>query len=197
MTEVRESRTKQCPKCGETKPNAQFKRRLSLAQSRAVLRNPNITTNYMADSKLCKACQPKRKPPRLLSIKEIRTRVSNGDMHSITGELKIQQMREDLPKIRSRTMKERWQKVRDKPIKELKDNLQKQVAIYARRYHAYKITPKAQHALIEQHRWNYQEAKRVRDVLMDRAKTGTNVPTDVKINELIKPKQYQHNEGEA
>jgi len=142
----------------------------------------------MADSKLCKACQPKRKPPRLLSIKEIRTRVSNGDMHSVTGEMKIKQMREDIPKIRSRVMKEEWQKRRNAPIKELKINLQQQVAKYARRYHAYKATPKAQHAMIEQHSWNYAEAKRVRNFLMDRAQSGHHVPTDTRIESLIKPK---------
>lgn len=188
-------REKQCTKCKQFKPTNQFKRRLSLAQSRAVLRNPNITANYMADSKLCKACQPKRKPPRLLSIKEIRTRISNGDMHSVTGEIKIKQMREDIPKMRSRVMKEEWQKRRNVPVKELKKNLAQQVAKFASRYHATKSN-NPQHAMLEQHRWNYEEAKRVRNYLMDRAQSGHYVDPTTRIESLIKPKQY-NTQGEA
>jgi hypothetical protein len=60
-----------------------------------VLRNPNITTNYIADSKLCKDCQPKRKPPRKLTAKEIRTRITNKDIHYITGETLLKKKREE------------------------------------------------------------------------------------------------------
>jgi hypothetical protein len=111
----------------------------------------------------------------------------------VLGELKIKQMREAIPQRRSRVMKEYWEKKRLTPIKELHAHLQKQVAKYARRYHAYKATPKAQHAMIEQHRWNYDEAKRIRNFLMDRAQSGTNVPTDTDIQTLFKPKP----QGEA
>ena len=179
------TKTKLCPKCRQTKPTNQFKRRLSLAQSRAVLRNPNITTNYIADSKLCKACQPKRKPPRLLSIKEIRTRISNGDLHPILGEAKIKELRENIPKIRSRVMKEHWQDKRNAPIKELKKNLAQQVAKFASRYHATKSND-PHHANLPQHKYSYDEAKRVRDDLLSRATSGEAIDPTIKINELIK-----------
>lgn len=178
-------KTKHCVKCGETKPSAQFKRRLSLAQSRAVLRNPNITTNYIADSKLCKLCQPKRKPPRLLTIKEIRTRISNGDIHSVTGEIKIKQMQEAIPKRRSKVMKEYWQNKKTKPIEELKVALAQQVAKYANRYNALK-SYNPQHADLPQYKYSYDEAKRVRDSLLSRARSGEVIDPTIKISELIK-----------
>lgn len=183
-------REKQCPKCKQFKPTTQFKRRLSLAQSRAVLRNPNITTNYMADSKLCKSCQPKRKPPRLLSIKEIRTRVSNGDLHPILGEAKIKQLREEIPQRRAKVMKEHWQKVKTKPATELKKHLSQQVAKFASRYHATKSN-NPQHAMLEQHRWNYEEAKRVRDMLLEKINKGGDIDPTIQIELLMKPKQYK------
>jgi len=88
-------------------------------------------------------------------------------------------------------MKEYWQKKREGWIEILKANLQSQVTHYANRYYSYKnqmpeqSTPQ-QHAMLDQHSYNYAEAKRIRQDLMEQAKTGTNVPTDVKINELIK-----------
>jgi hypothetical protein len=177
-------REKQCPKCGETKPSTQFKRRLSLAQSRAVLRNPNITTNYMADSKLCKACQPKRKPPRKLSIKEIRTRITNKDMHYITGEMLLEKKKQAIVKGRSRVMKETWEKRKTQPYKTLKRNLQDQLNRYGNRHFA---STHLQDATREQNRWNYQEAKRIREDLLNRALNGEDIPPLIQIASLIKP----------
>ena len=184
-------KTKTCTSCKQTKPNAQFKRRLSIAQSRAVLRNPKINTPYIADSKLCKACQPKRKPPRLLSIKEIRTRVSNGDIHQVIGEMKIKEMREALPKRRAKVMREHWQKIKSEPINALKKHIQQQVAKFARRNNASKYL---QDATKEQNSWNYEQAKRVRDMLVERIDNGGHVEPTIDIQTLFKPKQY--NQGE-
>jgi hypothetical protein len=181
MTEVRE---KTCIKCGQTKPSAEFKRRLSLAQSRAVLRNPNITTNYIADSKLCKACQPKRKPPRKLTAKEIRTRMTNKDMHYITGELLLEKKREGINQGRSRVMREHWQKRKDKPLVLLKRHLQDQLNRFGNRHFASKHL---QDATKEQNRWNYQEAKRIMKDLLEQAYAGVEIPQDVQIASLIPP----------
>jgi hypothetical protein len=82
-------------------------------------------------------------------------------------------------------MKEHWQGVKAKPIKELQRNLAQQVAKYANRYNALKSYD-PQHANLEQHRYSYDEAKRVRDDLMDRANAGEKIAVDVKLNELIK-----------
>jgi hypothetical protein len=179
-------REKQCASCGETKPSKEFKRKLTIAQSRAMLRNPKITTPYIADSKRCKSCQQELKRHTPLSIKDIRNKVSTGDMHSVIGEAQIKQMRDALPKKRAKVMKEYWQEKKAKPIKELQDSLQQQVATYARRYHSYKATKTAQHAMLEQHSYNYEQAKQIRDDLLDRARAGEKIAVDVKINELIK-----------
>jgi hypothetical protein len=88
-------------------------------------------------------------------------------------------------------MKEYWEKKRALWQDELKANLQKQVTTYANRYYSYQnnmpedATP-AQHALLDQHRYNYAEAKRIRQDLIDRVKAGEVVEPAVKINELIK-----------
>jgi hypothetical protein len=181
MTEVRE---KQCIKCGATKPSAQFKRRLSLAQSRAVLRNPNITTNYIADSKMCKDCQPKRKPPRKLTVKEIRTRITNKDMHYVTGELLLEKKREGVNQGRSRVMRQYWETKKNQPIAKLKRHLQDQFNRIRNRHYASK---NLQDATKEQNRWNYEEAKRIMQDLLEQAKNGVNVPHDVQIASLTKP----------
>lgn len=184
-------REKTCTKCGETKPTSQFKRRLSLAQSRAVLHNPNINTHYIADSKLCKDCQPKRKPPHKLTAKEIRTRMTNGDLHPILGEAKLKQKREALNHGRSRVMKEYWQDKKSEPYKKLKRHLQDQLNRFGNRHFASK---NLQDATKEQNSWNYQEAKRIMADLLDRASNGETIPHDVQIASLIPPLT---NEGET
>jgi hypothetical protein len=90
-------------------------------------------------------------------------------------------------------MKEYWQKKKLGWQGELKANLQTQVTKYASRYYSYKnnlpdyeLWTTAQHALLDQHSYNYAEAKRVRQDLMDRVAKGEEIAVDVKINELIK-----------
>jgi hypothetical protein len=190
MTEVRE---KQCSKCKQTKPSKEFKRRLSIAQTRAVLKNPNATTNYMADSKLCKDCQPKLKPPRLLTNKEIRNRITDGDLRRGLGEAILSKRKEILPKRRSKIMKERWQKVKNEPIKQLKAHIQKQFAKFASRHRGAKYL---QDATRLQNSWNYQEAKRIRDDLVERIDRGEHIDPSIQIHTLFKPQptKEKHNE---
>jgi len=94
-------------------------------------------------------------------------------------------------------MKEYWQKKKIGWVDELRINLQKQVTKYANRYYSYQNqmpenpTPR-QHALLDQHDYNYAEAQRIRKDLLEQAKKeaeagfATTVAKDVKINELIK-----------
>jgi hypothetical protein len=92
-------------------------------------------------------------------------------------------------------MKEYWQKKKLGWQDELKTNLQKQVTTYANRYYSYKnnmpedATPK-QHALLDQHKYNYAEAKRIRQDLLEQAQqaveSGREFSPDTRINELIK-----------
>ena len=179
-------REKQCIKCKQTKPSTEFKRRLTLAQSRAMLRNPNITTRYTADSKRCKACQPKRKPPRELTSKENRTRMSNGDMNKTMGELKLQQIKDTIPHTRSRVMKEHWENIkRTLPYKTLKLKLADQVNRYGNRHFA---SRNLEDATQEQNSWNYIEAKRIRKDLLEQARNGVEIPSTIQIASLIKPK---------
>ena len=190
MTEVRE---KQCSKCKQIKPSKEFKRRLSLAQTRAVLRNPNATTNYIADSTMCKSCQPKLKPPRLLTNKEIRNRITDGDLRRGLGEAILAKRKETLPKRRSKVMKERWQKVKNEPIKQLKAHIQKQVAKFASRHRGAKYL---QDATRLQNAHNYAEAKRIKSYLLDRAMSGHYVDPSIDIQTLFKPQptKGKHNE---
>lgn len=181
MTEVRE---KTCPTCNKTKPSKEFKRRLSLAQSRAVLRNPNVTTNYIADSKHCKSCQKKAKPPRLLTDKEIRNRITNGDLRRALGEAILDARRRDLPERRSRALKVAWAKTKGEPIRQLKLKIGQQVAKYAKRHYA---SPDLKNPTQELNKWNYAEARRVRDELVERIDKGEHVDPDVQIEQFFRP----------
>lgn len=65
-----------CSKCGAIKPLAEFKRKLSLLQSRAM----GYAGNYPLEvvSKYCKACQPASKPLRALPKRQLAEMVSQG-----------------------------------------------------------------------------------------------------------------------
>jgi len=83
-------------------------------------------------------------------------------------------------------MKEQWQKRRTGWIKTLNDNLQQQVGTYRNRYYAYKAIKREQmfplqHAMLEQHRQNYEQSMQIKKDLMDRAKAGEKIEVDVQI----------------
>jgi hypothetical protein len=180
-----------CKTCGETKPKKEFHRVLTLAQSKALLKKPNLTTRHTLYSSLCRDCRNQRKRRTPLSIKDIRNKITSGDMNPTIGEALITEKREALPRKRSKVMKEYWEKKRLGWVDILKANLQTQVTTYAQRYYSYKnnmpeqATPQ-QHAMLEQHSYNYKEAQRVRKDLMGRVAKGEEIAVDVKINELIK-----------
>ena len=183
--------TKTCASCNETKPLKEFKRRLSLAQTRAFLRQPNATTRYITDSKNCSSCRQQRKRYKPLTQKQIRSKITTGDMHHVIGEAKLQKIRQAIPKRRAKVMKEYWEKKRLGWQDELKTNLQKQVTAYANRYYSYQNqmpeqpTPN-QNALLLQHSYNYKEAQRVRKDLMERARGGEVIDPATKIETQIK-----------
>lgn len=180
-----------CSSCGETKPKKEFHRILTLAQSRAMLRNPNLKTRHTLYSKLCRSCRSQRKRRTPLSIKEIRSKITSGDMHATLGEALIKDKREAIPQKRSKVMKEYWQKKRTGWVEILKANLQAQVTTYANRYYSYKNqmpenpTPR-HHAMLEQHSYNYAEAKRIRQDLLEQAKAGREFSPDINIATQIK-----------
>jgi len=180
-----------CKTCGETKPKKEFHRILTLAQSKALLKKPNLTTRHTLYSSLCRTCRNQRKRRTPLSIKELRNKITSGDLNPIIGESLITQKKQAIPKARARVMKEYWQKKRTLWQDEVKTNLQKQVTTYANRYYSYQNhlpedpTPN-QNALLLQHSYNYKEAQRIRQDLMNKIKAGEVIAVDVQINELIK-----------
>jgi hypothetical protein len=175
---------KECTRCNQTKNIKQFKKRLTLAQTKAFLKQPNATTRFITTSTTCKQCRAKRSKP--LTIKQIRTKISTGDMHPVKGELKIKQMVESLPKRRSKVMKEYWQKKKAKPNNELKINIQKQVDKYRARYATSK---NKQDASLAQNSWNYEQAKQVRKELIERMNEGEVFAVDLRIEQFFKTKQ--------
>ena len=200
-------REKQCTRCNETKPINEFKRRLTIAQSRAMLRNPNIKTNYITTSKRCKACQAELKRHRPLSTKEIRTKISTGDLHKTIGEAMLEERRKAIPETRSRVMKEYWAKKKTEWVTPLKAKIQRQVAKYKNRYQAYrrnleksneagKPSTTAQHAKLIQHSWNYKEAQRVRDEVFKQIDKGKRYEPLFHIQTLIKPMKYNQGEND-
>ena len=151
--------TKQCASCKEHKPKAEFKRTLTLRQTKALLRSSTISTRHTSISKNCKACRkPRGNKRRKLSVKEIKNKMASGDMHQLVGEAKIKQMVESLPKIRSRVMRAYWQKKKDEPLTNLIATLKKEARSHNNRYHALKSRDPS-NPLLPIHLANYLRTK--------------------------------------
>ena len=185
---------KTCTMCKETKPKAEFKRRLTLAQSAHYLRRASVSVRTSVISVRCKDCWKNSKRKTKLTRKEILNKVASGDMHSVTADIELRKRKEDLPKIRSRIMKEYWLGKKVSYLKQLNDNLQKQVSNYGNRYRNTKSKLKASlekhetthHALLEQHSKNYTLAKQIKKDLMARARGGEVIDLDTKLMTLMK-----------
>ena len=126
-----------CNKCGETKPRAEFKRRLTAEQYSKAL-NRRVETGTSVISSLCKPCQPKRKPRAKLTLKELRNKITNKRINPYLGELLIEEKRKAINATRKRNMKIRWQKEKGKERAELKASLDKEVNRAKSTYSAYK-----------------------------------------------------------
>ena len=178
-----------CTICGKEKLREHFKRRLTLRQTQTFLKRPDIKTRTSVISKRCKTCWAKAKRKTPLTKKEIRNKIESGDIHRIIGELKIKMLSQSINALRSRTMQNEWHKRKTGWVKALNDNLQQQVAKYANRYHSLKASLKTQgkqHALLEQHRLNYEQAKQIKKNLIDRAKAGEKIDVDVLIDVYLR-----------
>lgn len=204
MTKENENRTKTCKACGETKPIQDFKRRLSKRQSASLMRRSSVVIGLLVESVRCKTCWSELKRQTPLTRKEILNKKQSGDMKGVMADLLLKRKEEDKHKVKARKMKEYWQNKRTTYLKQLEHNLQQQVAKYANRYHAYKTTVKneatqgqmsptqnqikstTQNAMLEQHRWNYEQARQARDNLLKKAREGFDVEVDVKIVMYLK-----------
>jgi len=190
------SKTKTCTHCGETKPIDAFKRRLTKRQSCALLNRSSISSGIVVDSVRCKTCWLMTKSKKPMTKKQIRNKIESGDIKRVMGEIMIKELNESIPQKRSRVMKEEWQKRKTSWVKTLNDNLQQQVDTYRNRYYAYKATLNKssgenslrdkQHAMLEQHRQNYEQSMQVKKRLMDRAKAGEKIEVDVQIVMYLK-----------
>lgn len=191
-------RTKVCKACGETKPIQEFQRRLSKRQSASLMRRSSVAVGLLVESVRCKTCWSELKRQTPLTRKEILNKKQSGDMKGVMADLLLKRKEEDKHKVKSRKMKEYWQNKRTAYLKQLEHNLQQQVAKYANRYYAYKTTVKnettqghlsPQNAMLEQHRWNYEQARQARDNLLKKAREGFDVEVDVVIANFIKRKE--------
>lgn len=174
-----------CTMCGETKPRNEFKRRLTKRQSAALLRRPSISSALTVVSSRCKSCWSATKSRKPLTIKQIKNKKASGDLRGVVADILLTQRKANANAIKSRIMKEYWEKKKQQPIKALEKTLRQQVAKYKSRYHATK-SKDPQHALLAQHKNNYEMAKRARDELLSRAKAGEVFPPDVLIDVYFK-----------
>ena len=98
--------TKTCAKCGESHPIAHFTYLATLAQSKAWGRAGNVRMSL--ESKNCKACRPKRKPPTKLSAKEIHNRVQTGDMNNFIADKLREKRQRDARNKQGMASRNRW-----------------------------------------------------------------------------------------
>ena len=98
--------TKTCAKCGESHPIAHFTYLATYAQSKAWGRAGNVRMSL--ESKNCKACRPKRKPPTKLSAKEIHNRVQTGDMNSFIADKLREKRQRDARNKQGMASRNRW-----------------------------------------------------------------------------------------
>lgn len=165
---------KQCPKCMKHKPSKQFKRTLTLAQSRSLLRRPTLKTAQEVDSKYCKACQPKPK----LTRKSVRNRISDGDIHPVIGANLLKEIEAKGRKAQSDGMRKVWQKRRDEVITPWLRSIRQQVVRKYNYYTAQLAQPRdtnlTDHALLD-----YETAKQHKAKLEIKIKMGEGMKMDL------------------
>jgi len=192
MTTTQKIVQKVCTMCEETKPIAQFKRLLTLRQSAFYLKRPTRTRLTVISTR-CKTCWHKSKRKTPLTLKDIQRKKLSGDLHTVMADLMTKELRQAIPERRARVMKEYWHKKKQEPLKLLKKNLQQQVAQYCNRHNAYRATVNKlenpspeQHAMLRQHRENYEQAKQIRDNLIKQLQEGKQIDPHIKIVTLLK-----------
>jgi hypothetical protein len=113
-------------------------------------------------------------------------------MSGLVADVMMKQRREDIRARRSAVMKRYWQDKAEQKYQAYEQHLQNQVDKYRNRYQAYKTNLKnlsnplpAQHAMLEQHRANYEEAKGIRDAEMKRVRSGGEIDMRFRVVELF------------
>ena len=108
---------KQCKKCREIKSLAQFKRRLSKAQSLARGYLGNVALEI--ESSLCKDCQPKRKSRSRLTARELRNRLLTGDINPLIAEHIIERRNTLKPIKQGMAVHKNWERRWGEDLKEI------------------------------------------------------------------------------
>lgn len=167
-------REKECKRCGKTKPIKEFKRKLTLAQSRALLKRPTLRTPHETISSLCKTCRPQGK----LTAKKIQNLVYDGDIHEVTGAYLKVKLAEQLKTRQSLGMKKLWKDRRDAVTTPWYDNIRQQVV---RKYNYYSLqrsrdknTHLTQHAKLD-----YEIAKEIKAGLILKIRMGEGLKMDL------------------
>ena len=123
---------KTCAICGESRPLNEFTYLATYAQSKAWGRAGNVRMTL--ESKNCKACRPKRKPPTKLSAKEIHNKVQTGDMNALMAKhLRIKQQQTEHNK-QAMAARKRWLKVWKEELKTALTPLTKEIVSAKRAY---------------------------------------------------------------
>lgn len=100
-----------CTKCNAVKPLAEFKRRLSRAQSQA--RGYAAVHALEIESSMCKACQPKPKSLKEKTKRELKTMAESGDARPyIVNEILAERKANKVKSGRLASVK-RWRKVHE------------------------------------------------------------------------------------
>ena len=100
-----------CTKCGAVKPLAEFKRRLSRAQSQA--RGYAAVHALEIESSMCKACQPKAKPLKEQTQRALKIMAGSGDARPyIVNEILAERKANKVKSGRIASVK-RWRKVHE------------------------------------------------------------------------------------
>lgn len=97
---------KKCAKCGVEKPLPQFNRRLSRAQMHA--RGMKGAVLMTISSKNCKDCQPKRKPPRKQTPRQLHNMVVSGDISALKAKLILEERERVARLMMSKARYEGW-----------------------------------------------------------------------------------------
>ena len=107
---------KNCAKCGVSKPLTQFKRRLSRAQMQARGMKGEVLMTII--SKNCKDCQPKRKPPRKQTPRQLHNMMVSGDISEVKAKLILEERQRMARLMMSKARYEGWVNKWRKQLKE-------------------------------------------------------------------------------
>jgi len=170
-------REKTCTKCKKTKPLKEFKRTLTLAQSRALLKRPALKTPHETISALCESCRPNK-----LTAKKIQNLVFNGDINAVTGDYLKNKIRLELRQRQSMGMSKTWQKRKqekiDTHVTPWHRNIRQQVAKKYNYYALQRARPKDPH-LTDYAKMDYEIAKTHKARLDLLVRTGEGLTMDL------------------